>query len=159
MIAGMSTFTLVHVLLSLIGIVSGLVVAFAMLGSRRPGGWTLVFLATTVATSVTGFGFHREELLPSHVVGGISLALLGTAIVALYVFALQSAWRPLYVVTAIASLYLNVFVLVVQVFQKAPVLHALAPTQKEAPFVVAQVLVLLAFAVLGAAAVRRFRPG
>ena len=158
MSAGMSTFTLIHVLISLVGIVSGIVVAFAMLGSRRPGGWTVVFLATTVATSVTGFGFHREEVLPSHVVGVISLALLGVAIVALYVFALQRAWRWLYVVTAIASLYLNVFVLVVQSFQKAPALHALAPTQQEPPFVIVQALVLVGFVVLGIAAVKRFHP-
>ena len=158
MLAGTSTYTLVHVLISVVGIVSGFIVAFAMLDARRPGGWTLLFLATTLATSVTGFGFHREELLPSHIVGGISLALLGIAILALYVFALVRAWRWIYVVTALASLYLNVFVLAVQAFQKLPALHALAPTQTEPPFVATQALVLLAFVTLGAAALRRFHP-
>jgi len=158
MIAGMSTFTSIHVLLSIIGIVAGIVVAIAMLGSRRPGGWTLLFLATTVATSVTGFGFHRDQLLPSHVVGAISLVLLGIAILALYVFALAHAWRWVYVVTAIASLYLNVFVLVVQAFQKVPALRGLAPTQGDPPFVAVQALALIAFVVLGTFAVRRFHP-
>jgi hypothetical protein len=154
----MSTFTLVHVALSLVGIVSGFIVAAGMLESRRLDGWTLVFLATTVATSVTGFGFTRESVLPSHVVGVVSLLILALAICALYVFALRGAWRWIYVVSAIAALYFNVFVLIVQAFQKLPVLHALAPTQSDPPFAIAQGVALLALVALGGIAVRRFHP-
>jgi hypothetical protein len=130
-----------------------------MLKSNLLTGWTLLFLATTVATSVTGFGFHREQLLPSHIVGIISLVLLAVAILALYVFALRGAWRRIYVVTAVASLYLNVFVLIVQGFLKVPALHALAPTQNDPPFAIAQGIALIAFIAIGIAAARRFRPG
>lgn len=158
MAGGMSTFTLIHVLISIVGIVSGFVVVAAMLKGRRPGGWTLVFLASTVATSVTGFGFHRSQLLPSHVVGILSLVLLAAAILAFYVFALARAWRWVYVVCAVAALYFNVFVLIVQAFLKVPALHALAPQQNELPFVLAQGAVLVAFVALGIAAVRRFLP-
>jgi len=154
---GMSLFTFIHVLLSLVGIASGLIVAAGLVKSRHFGGWTLVFLVTTLATSLTGFGFHREHVLPSHAVGVISLVLLALAILALYVFALARAWRRVYVVCAIVALYLNVFVLVVQAFQKVPALHDLAPTQSEIPFVAAQALVLAAFAVLEVRAAMRFR--
>jgi hypothetical protein len=156
---GMSMFTAIHVALSLIGIVSGLVVVAGMLKSNLRAGWTLLFLATTVATSVTGFGFHREQLLPSHIVGIISLVLLAVAILALYVFALRGTWRGIYVVTAVASLYLNVFVLIVQAFLKVPALHALAPTQNEPPFAIAQGTALIAFIAIGIAAARKFHPG
>jgi hypothetical protein len=156
---GMSTFTTIHVALSLVGIASGLVAVAGMLKSNLLTGWTLLFLATTVATSVTGFGFHREQLLPSHIVGIISLVLLAVAILALYVFALRGAWRRIYVVTAVASLYLNVFVLIVQGFLKVPALHALAPTQNDPPFAIAQGIALIAFIAIGIAAARRFRPG
>lgn len=155
----MSTFTTIHVALSLVGIASGLVAVAGMLKSNLLTGWTLLFLATTVATSVTGFGFHREQLLPSHIVGIISLVLLAVAILALYVFALRGAWRRIYVVTAVASLYLNVFVLIVQGFLKVPALHALAPTQNDPPFAIAQGIALIAFIAIGIAAARRFRPG
>jgi len=158
MILGMSTFTFIHVALSLVGIASGLVVAAGMLRSARMAGGTLLFLATTVATSVTGFGFERDHLLPSHIVGIISLVLLATAIMALYVHALRGAWRWIYVSTAVASLYLNFFVLIVQAFLKVPALHALAPTQNEAPFAAAQAIALVAFIAIGTAAVRRFHP-
>ena len=158
MLLGMSTFTAIHVALSLVGIVSGFVVAAGMLESRRLDGWTLLFLATTVATSVTGFGFARNHVLPSHVVGVISLAILALAIFALYVFALRRSWRWIYVVSAVAALYLNVFVLVAQAFQKLPLLHALAPTQSDPPFAIVQGLVLLGALALGTAAVRRFHP-
>jgi hypothetical protein len=157
MFLGMSTFTFIHVALSLVGIVSGFVVA-GMLESLRRDGWTLLFLATTVATSVTGFGFAREHVLPSHVVGVISLVLLAIAIFALYVFALRRSWRWIYVVSALSALYLDVFVLVAQAFQKLPLLHALAPTQSDPPFAIAQGLVLLGALALGAVAVRRFHP-
>ncbi len=158
MILGMSTFTFIHVALSLVGIVSGLVVVAGMLKSNLLAGWTLLFLATTVATSVTGFGFHREQLLPSHIVGIISLILLAVAILALYVFALRGAWRRIYVVTAVASLFLNVFVLIVQGFLKVPALHALAPTQNEPPFAIAQGIALIAFIAIGISAARKFHP-
>jgi hypothetical protein len=158
MLLGMSTFTFIHVALSLVGIVSGFVVAAGMLQSRRLDGWTLLFLTTTMATSVTGFGFAREHVLPSHVVGAISLVILLVAVFALYVFALRRSWRWIYAVSAIAALYLNVFVLIVQAFQKLPLLHALAPSQSDPPFAIAQGLALLGALALGAMAVRRFRP-
>jgi hypothetical protein len=159
MIWGMSesTFTTVHVLLSLVGIGSGLVVMAGLLAGRERGGWTLLFLATTVATSVTGFGFPFDHLLPSHKVGIISLVVLAVAILARYAFHLAGAWRWIYVVCAAIALYLNVFVGVVQAFQKVPVLTALAPKQTEAPFVATQVVVLVLFIALTIGAARGFR--
>jgi len=160
MVLGMSlsTFTLLHVVISLIAILTGLVVLYGMLTSRRLDAWTGIFLVTTVLTSVTGFFFPFEHLLPSHVVGIISLALLAIAIIALYLGHLAGAWRWLYVATAIASLYLNVFVLVAQAFQKIGPLHALAPTQSDPPFAIAQAIVLVVFVVLGVKALRTFHP-
>jgi hypothetical protein len=161
MILGMSveTFTLVHTVISLVGIGSGLVVLFGMIAGKRLGGWTGLFLASTVLTSVTGFGFpfSFDHLLPSHKVGFLSLVLLAIAILALYMFHLAGAWRRTYVITAVASLYLNVFVLVVQAFLKTPALHAMAPNGNEPPFVIAQVVVLVIFVVLGVKAVKVFR--
>jgi len=158
MILGMSTatYTLLHVLISLVGIGSGLVVMFGFLTGKRLDGWTAVFLATTVLTSVTGFGFPTDHLLPSQVIGIISLVLLAVAISARYVFHLAGAWRSAYVVTAAIALYLNVFVLVVQTFMKVPAVHALAPTQKEPPFLIAQIIVMLIFIVLTVVAVKKF---
>jgi len=161
MILGMSTstFTLFHVILSLIGIGAGLlVVLFGFLSSRRLDGWTAVFLATTVLTSVTGYFFPRDQVLPSHIVGAISLVILAVAIVALYVYRIAGSWRWIYVASAVVSLYLNVFVAVVQTFLKVPFANALAPTQKEPPFLIAQAAVLLIFVVLGIVAVRSFHP-
>jgi hypothetical protein len=160
MILGMSvaTFTAVHVAISLIGIAAGFVALYGMLASKKLETWTAVFLATTVLTSATGFFFPRDELLPSHVVGIISLVALAVAIIALYVRQAEGAWRWIYVTGALISLYLNVFVGVVQAFQKIPSLKALAPTQSEPPFLVAQVLVMAAFVVLGYLAIRRFHP-
>ena len=152
-----STFTLVHVLLSLVGIVAGLVVMFGLVAEKRLDGWTVVFLATTVATSVTGFGFPFDHLLPSHKVGIISLVVLAAAILARYAFRLAGAWRPVYVVCAAVALYLNAFVGVVQAFQKVPALTKLAPKQTEPPFVVTQLVVLVLFIVLTIAAAKRFR--
>jgi hypothetical protein len=152
-------FTLFHVVISLIAIASGLVVLYGLLSSNAMPAMTAVFLATTVLTSVTGYFFHRDHILPSHIVGAISLALLAAAIAAYYAFRLAGFWRPVYVVTAVMALYFNVFVLVVQSFLKLPALHALAPKGSEPPFAVAQGIVLLAFVVLGVLAVRRFRPG
>lgn len=153
-----SAFTTVHVIVSLVGILSGLVVLFGLIAGRRLDGWTALFLVTTVATSVTGFGFPIDHLLPSHKVGILSLILLAIAILARYVFHLAGGWRRTYVVCASVSLYLNVFVLVVQLFEKVPALKALAPTQKEPPFGIAQGVVLLIFVALTVMAVRRFRP-
>ncbi len=161
MIWGMttSTFTTVHVVVSLIGIATGLVVLFGLLTAKRFDGWTAIFLVTTVLTSVTGFGFPFEHLLPSHKVGIISLVLLAVAILARYGLHLAGAWRWIYAVCATMALYLNVFVLVVQSFEKVPALKAMAPTQSEPPFLVAQVIVLLLFVVLGIFAVKKFHVG
>ena len=160
MILGMSTstFTLVHVILSLVAILSGLVVLFGMLSSKMHEGWTAFFLATTVLTSVTGFPFPRDHILPSHIVGVISLVVLAIAIFALYGRRLAGRWRWVYVAGAMLALYLNVFVLVVQSFLKIPSLKSLAPTQSEPPFVVVQAVVLLIFIALGVLAVRSFHP-
>ncbi len=152
----MPLFTLVHVLISLVGIVSGLVVLKAMLGGRNERGWTTVFLATTIATSATGFGFPFDHLLPSHIVGIISLVVLALAVYAFCGRGLAGIWRSIYVITSVLALYLNVFVLVVQLFLKAPALKALAPTQGGPPFAIAQIALLVLFLVLGARAVKRF---
>jgi hypothetical protein len=158
MIFGMttSTFTLVHVVLSLIGIGSGFYVVFGMLTAKRLDGWTALFLATTVATSVTGFGFPFDHLLPSHKVGIISLVVLAVAILARYAFHLANAWRWIYVVSAMIALYLNVFVAVAQAFQKVPALKAMAPTGSEPPFLVTQLIVLVLFVALTIVAAKRF---
>jgi hypothetical protein len=157
MIVGLDGFTLFHVVISLVGIASGFVVLGGFFSNARLDGMTLVFLATTVATNVTGFGFPFTQLLPSHIVAIVSLVVLAVAIYARYVAALQGIWRPVYVITATAVLYLNVFVLIVQTFIKNPALVALAPTQSEPPFAATQGLVLVLFLALGWMAVRRFR--
>jgi uncharacterized membrane protein SirB2 len=153
-----SSFTTLHVVISLIGIASGIIVLFGMLGGRHLGGLTEIFLATTVLTSVTGFMFPFGQLLPSHIFGIISLIVLALALLALYAFHLTAAWRPVYVVSALIALYLNVFVGVVQAFQKLPALQGLAPTQSEPPFLIAQLAVLIVFIVLGYLAVKAYRP-
>jgi hypothetical protein len=160
MILGMSiaAFTEFHVILSLIGIASGIVVVLAMLAAKRLPVLTAIFLLTTVATSVTGFMFHFESFGPPEIVGAISLVVLAVAILALYVYKLAGSWRWIYVAAAVFALYLNAFVGVVQTFQKVPFFHALAPTQMEPPFAVAQGIVLIVFVALGILAVRRFRP-
>ena len=153
-----STFTLVHVILSLIGIVSGIIVLLGMLSAKRLDGWTALFIATTVLTSVTGFFFPSDHLLPSHIVGIISLVVLAVAILALYVYRLAGSWRWIYVAGAVLALYLNVFVGIVQAFQKLPFLRPLAPTQSEPPFLATQLIVMAAFVVLGIVAVWTFHP-
>ena len=160
MILGMSisTFTLLHVVLSLIGILSGLIVLVGMFDSRRMQGWTALFLATTVLTSATGFAFPSDRILPSHIVGIVSLLVLAVAIAALYVYRLKGSWRWVYVSSAVLALYLNVFVGVVQAFLKVPTLSALAPTQSAPPFIIAQGVVLLIFVGLGVAALKSFHP-
>ncbi|MDX6405797.1 MAG: hypothetical protein QOH70_3252 [Blastocatellia bacterium] len=157
MFSNLSPFTKLHVVISLIGIVSGLVVTFGLLVGRRLNGWTALFLISTVLTSVTGFFFPFHGVTPAIVVGIISLVLLAVAIVARYARHLAGAWRWIYVVTAMISLYLNVFVLIVQLFQKVPALRVLAPTQSEPPFAVTQLVVLGLFVVLTIVALIRFR--
>jgi hypothetical protein len=159
MILGMSTatYTLLHVVISLVGIGSGLLVMFGFLTGQRLDGLTAVFLTTTVLTSVSGFGFPFDHLLPSHKVAILSLVILTVAIAARYAFHLAGAWRSIYVIGAVTALYLNVFVLVVQSFMKVPALKALAPTQTEPPFLVTQLFVLLVFVGLTILSAKRFR--
>ncbi len=158
MILGMtaSTFTLLHVLISLVGIGSGFIVLYGLVTGKRLDGWTAVFLVTTVLTSLTGFLFPFEHLLPSHVVGVISLVVLAVAILARYAMHLAGAWRGTYVVCAAVALYFNVFVGIVQAFMKVPALKALAPTQKEPPFLVVQLAVMALFVVSTIFAVKKF---
>jgi len=126
-ILGMSTsaFTLFHVVVSLIAIVTGIIVAVTMLDSKTTNGWTAIFLATTVLTSITGFLFPRDQVLPSQIVGAVSLLVLIIAIAALYGYRLARSWRWIYVVSALVALYLNVFVLVAQAFLRVAILNAL----------------------------------
>lgn len=157
MIFDLPTFTLIHTVLSLVGIIAGLIVVGGLMAGQRFGGWTAAFLLTTVVTSATGFGFPFVKVLPSHVVGVISLVVLAVAIAARYWKHLAGAWRRVFVVTAVLALYLNVFVLFVQMFQKVPAMLALAPTQSEPAFVATQGFVLLLFVGIGWAAMRGFR--
>jgi hypothetical protein len=160
MILGMSlsTFTTLHVITSLIAIVAGFIAVFGMLQSRRMAGWTAIFLWTTVLTSVTGFFFPFTGVTPGIIVGIISMVLLAIALFALYAKHLDVAWRWVYVVTAIVALWFNVFVGIVQSFQKVSFLQALAPTQSEPPFQIAQGAALVLFVVLAIMAVRKFHP-
>ncbi|HEV2964217.1 MAG TPA: hypothetical protein VG649_20485 [Candidatus Angelobacter sp.] len=152
----LQTFTLVHVLISFAGIASGMVVMYGLLTNQRLNRWTAAFLATTALTSLTGFLFPFAGMTPAIKLGFISLAVLAITIVTRY--PLRLAWRKTYVITACAALYFNVFVLVVQSFEKIPALRAIAPTQKEPPFAIAQLAVLALFVVLTAVAVKKFRP-
>jgi predicted anti-sigma-YlaC factor YlaD len=156
MILGMTAYTFVHVLLSLIGILSGLVVAFGLLGSKKLDGWTALFLATTVLTSVTGFFFPFHGFKPSYAVGAISIIALAIAIFARYSRRLAGSWRRTYVITAMIALYLNCFVLVAQAFMKVPFLNALAPKGSEPPFLISQVVVMAIFVALTIATAKKF---
>ena len=162
MMLGLSlpTFTILHVIISLVGIVSGLIVLFGLLGSRPAPGWTALFLLTTILTSVTGFGFPFTVLLPSHMIGILSLVLLAIACLALYGMKRSGAWRWIYAVSAMIALYFNIFVLIIQGFLKIPVLTALAPGNPPSgpAFAVVQGLVLLFFVLVIIGTVRRFRP-
>jgi len=151
-------YTILHVAISLIGIATGFVVIFGMIGGQRLDGWTFWFLLFTALTSLTGFGFPFDHLLPSHVLAIISLAALLVAILARYSFGLEGRWRWIFVIAAAAAQWFNLFVLVVQGFQKVPALRALAPTQSEPPFQIAQAVVLVALIILAVAAMRKFRP-
>jgi len=152
----LSAFTLFHVALGLVGILSGFVVVGGFLTAKRRNSWTALFLLSTVLTSVTGFLFPFHKFLPSHAIGIVSLLVLAVAILALYVFHLAGPWRRTYVISAVIALYLNVFVLIAQFFMKIPALKALAPTQSEPPFLNTQVVVMLIFIVLGVLAAKRF---
>ena len=158
MILGMTVFTFVHVLISLVGILSGLAVLHGLLNSRRLDGWTLTFLVFTLATSVTGFFFPFHGVTPAITLGILSLIVLAPTFAARYAFALRGAWRAVYAIGAVVALYFNCFVLVVQLFLKVPALHALAPTGTETPFKLAQGALLVFFAVTGWLALRRFHP-
>jgi hypothetical protein len=148
----------IHVALSLIALVLGLIVLYGLLSGEVLGVWTVLFLAGMILTSVTGFPLPPFGLDPPRMVGILSLVLLAIAVLAIYVFRLRGAWRWIYVVTAMAALYLDAFVGVIQAFAKLTFLHTLAPTQSEPPFVIVQVIVLVIFVVLGFLAVRRFHP-
>lgn len=160
MILGMSlsAFTTFHVVLSLIGTASGLIVLAAMIENKRAPAWTALFLVTTIGTSVTGFLFPFKTFDPALVVGTISLVLLAIAVLSLYALRLAGIWRLVFVIAAVMALYLNAFVGVVQSFQKLPFLKPLAPPQSEPPFAIAQGVVLIIFVLLGYLAVRRFHP-
>ena len=151
-------FTLFHTVLSLVAILAGLFVAKGLLRNQPMPGWTTLFLSTAVLTTATGFLFPFRGFTPALGTGVVSTLVLAITLYALYGKHLAGTWRWLYIVGAVVSLYLNVFVLVVQLFLKVPALHALAPTQKEPPFGIAQGLVLLVFVAIGFLAVRRFRP-
>ena len=159
MIFGSTGFTLFHTVLSLIGIAAGLVVLRGLIRNNPLNGWTLVFLVTTAATTLTGFLFPFRGFTPAIGTGIVSTLVLVATIPARYTFHLAGSWRWIYVVGAVFSLYLNCFVLVVQSFLKVPALHALAPQGTEPPFAVAQAIVLVLFVIAGYLAVRRFRPG
>jgi len=154
----LSTYTIIHVIISLIAIATGFIAVIEMIANKPLGIWNTVFLWTTIATSVTGFFFPFTGVTPGIIVGIISLVFLAVALYALYVQHLGGAWRWVYVVTAIIALWFNVFVLIVQSFQKISALKTLAPTQSEPPFQIAQGAALVLFVVLAILAVRKFRP-
>jgi len=156
----LSTFTTVHVIISLIGIVAGIIVMFGLLGSERKPGMTAIFLLFTILTNATGFLFPFKELTPAYFIGALSLVLLAIACIARYGMKLSGAWRWIYVVTAMISLYLNVFVLVIQSFLKVGPLHELAPGNPPSGlvFAIVQGVVLVFFVIMTIGAVKRFRP-
>jgi hypothetical protein len=157
MILPITTYTLIHVLLSLIGIVAGLVVTGALSAGTRLARWATLFLVTTVLANATGFGFPSTTFMASHAVAALSLGILAVVAVAQYGKHFAGAWRPVYVVGVVTATYFNVFILVVQLFRKVPALIAAAPTQSEPPFAISQIIVLGLFVWLGVAAVRGYR--
>jgi hypothetical protein len=161
MILGMSvqTFTVIHVLISLVGIVAGVIVALAMVQGKSEPGWTATALLFLILTSVTGFFFPNPTFTPAQGVGILSLVLLAVAVIALYFLQLKGIWRWIYVVAAMIAIYFDCFVGVIQAFQKIGFLHALAPTQSTEPaFVVSQLIVLVIFVVLAYGALKKFHP-
>jgi hypothetical protein len=157
MILDLPMFTLIHVIISVVGIIAGLVVVGGLIAGARLDGWTALFLVMTTLTSITGFAFPASAITPAHVVGALSLIVLAGCLAARYWMKLARAWRTTYVVTAVVAIYLNAFVLVVQLFAKTPALAQLAPTQQEAPFALTQAAMLGLFVWLGWAGVRGFR--
>ncbi len=153
---GLEILTFAHVVISLVGIASGVVVLSGLLRARRLDSWTALFLSSTVLTSVSGFFFPVHRFMPSHAVGILSLIALSIAIYARYGRHMAGHWRAGYVTTAMLALYLNMFVLVAQLFAKVPALKAVAPTQSEPPFGITQLSVLVVFIALTVAAARRF---
>jgi len=153
----MSTLTMVHVVLSLIGIAAGFLVIFQMIGGKRLGGLNTIFLATTILTSVTGFFFPITKVTPGLVIGGISLVVLAISLFALYSKKLAGGWRTVYVVTAVIAQFFNVLVLIVQSFRKIRVLHAMAPTGEEPVVKIVQVCALVLLIVLGVVAGKNFK--
>jgi len=158
MIFGMTPLTFIHVLLSLIGIFTGFIAVFGMIAGKRLDGWTAIFLLTTALTSITGFFFPFHAVTPGFILGIISLVVLAVAIPARYFNHLAGGWRKTYAITATIALYLNVFVLIAQLFMKVPALHAMAPNGSEPPFLVSQSVVMAVFVVLAIAAAIRFQP-
>jgi hypothetical protein len=160
MILGMSTahFTLLHTIISVIAIVSGFIVLGGLYAARRLPGWTELFLVTTALTSITGFFFPNAKITPGQVFGAITLVVMVPTIIALYRVHLGGAWRWIYAGGAVIVLYLNVFVLIAQLFAKVTILQPLAPTQSEPPFLVTEFIVLAIFVVLGLVALVRFHP-
>ena len=154
----LSTFAWVHTILSLVGLVSGLVVLIGLLGSKKLGGWTALFLLSAVATSVTGFGFPFDKFQDSHWIGAVSLAVLVVAIVARYVFRFAGAWRWIYAVSVVIGVYFLAFITIAQLFKKVPALAAMAPTLSEPPFAITQLAATAIFLVLAIAAAIKFRP-
>lgn len=158
MIFDLKTYTLIHVAISLVGIASGFVVMYGLLSGRRLNAWTALFLVSTAATSLTGFGFLPiKHFGAPHWFGVISLAVLAVAYFARYAQCLEGAWRRIYVACAVLAFYLNFFVGVVQAFDKVSFLKALAPAQSEPPFLLTQLAVLVLFAALAVIAAIRFR--
>jgi hypothetical protein len=151
-------YTIIHTLLSLIAIFTGIIVLFGMIAGKRLDGWTKWFLTTAVLTTVTGFFFPFHGFTPAIGLGIISLPFLAVTIFARCSKHLAGAWRWIYVIGAVICLYFNLFVLVVQLFEKVPALHAMAPTQTESPFKLTQLTVLIVSTVLAIVAVIRFRP-
>lgn len=156
MLSGLPLFVEVHVYLSLIGILSGFVVAFGLLASKRLDGWTALFLVSTAGSVVSGFLLPAHRLLPSHIFGILTTIALAFAVYARYGRKFAGGWRVAYVISAMLALYLNTFILVAQLFEKVPALNALAPTQSEPPFKVSELVVLVIFIVLTIAAAKRF---
>ncbi len=160
MVFGMplALYTQVHVAISLIGIVSGLIVLFGMFGAKRMDGLTALFLTTTALTSITGFFFPFHGVTPGIILGILSLIVLAICIPARYTFHMAGKWRATYVITAVIALYFNCFVLIAQSFQKIPALNKLAPHGNEPPFAIAQGILLVLFIVAGIRAVKKFQP-
>lgn len=160
MIMGFPTveFTLVHVVISVIAILSGFIVLGGLYGAGRLPGWTALFLVTTALTSISGFLFPNATITPGQAVGALSLVAMVPTVIARYGFRLRAAWRWIYAGGAVALLYLNVFVLIAQLFAKVTVLQPLAPTQSEPPFLITELVVLAVFVMLGITALVTFHP-